>query len=169
MKKPLLEFGYISRAHGMQGEVVVRTFDPTSSVFETVERLFIRHKDGSEKTYAIIDVREGSQGDLLVTLKGVKTREGAEALRGSTLFAYREELPTPEDGEYFQGDLIGLSVVTPEGVALGTIEELMNAGPVPNFVIRLGDKELMVPFAEEFVQSIDLKKGVVVLTPPQEP
>ncbi len=166
--KPLLEFGYISRAHGMQGEVVVRTFDPTSSVLDEIERVHLTLKDGSEQTLQITDVREGPNGDLLVSFKGIRHRDQADALRGSKLQAFRDELEAPAEGEYFQGDLLGLTVQTPEGVVVGVIEEIMNAGPVPNFVIRQGERELMVPFAEEFVQRIDLEAGIAVLSLPEE-
>ena len=35
--RPTLEVGYVARAHGIQGEVAIRTFDPDSHVLESVE------------------------------------------------------------------------------------------------------------------------------------
>lgn len=166
MKRDLLQFGYVSRAHGLKGEVVVRTFDPTSTVIDEVDRLVVRLKDGTDRELEISNVREGPGGDLLVSFDGIRTREAADELRASGVFVLRDDLEEPEEGEFFQGDLVGLEAVTAEGKRLGTVEEIWSSGPVPNLVIRDGREELMVPFAEEFVTKVDLDAGQVVIVPP---
>lgn len=163
---PLLEFGYVARVHGLHGEVGVRTFDAGSSVLFDVERVLARPREGAERELSIEAVREGSKGDLLVTFAEVDGREAAEALKGARLLAFRADLEPCEPGQYFQGDLIGLEAVTPEGELLGRVEELYDGGPVPNLVIRGGPRgELMVPFAEEFVPKVDPEAGRVVVIP----
>ncbi len=162
----LLVFGYVARAHGLKGEVAVHTHDPASEVLFDVERVVCRLRGGGEKELEVDEVREGPQGDLLVFFGGVTTREGAEALIGSTLLAHREDLDEPEPGEFFQGDLVGLEAKTPEGEALGTVVEIYAAGPVPNLVIRGGARgELMVPFAEDFVVEVKLAEKSIVVKP----
>ncbi len=160
-----LEVGYIARAHGMHGEVVVKTFDPASEVLIGVERLWLRRKDGFESEVGVIDVGQQNK-DLRVSLENVKRREQAEALIGSTVSVFRDDLEAPEAGEYFQGDLIGLEARTPEGKTLGKITEIWNSGPVPNLVIvDEAGAEMMVPFAEEFVPKVDLVAKVATVIP----
>ncbi len=162
----LFQFGYISRAHGLAGEVVVRTFDPASTVLEEVDVVIAKLKDGTERKLTINDVREGPGGDLLVTIKGVQSRVQADLLRGSGVFVRREDLEEPDEGEFFQGDLIGLTAVTEEGTVVGTLEEIWSTGPVPNLVIRKDAVETLIPFADDFVVKIDLEaKQIVVLVP----
>ncbi|MEW5739133.1 MAG: ribosome maturation factor RimM [Myxococcota bacterium] len=163
--KPHLQFGYVSRAHGLDGEVVVRTFDPSSTVLEEIERVFVRTRGGEEREFRISGVREGPKGDLLVTFKGVRRREDAEPLTGSAVFAFREDLEAPGHDEVFQGDLVGLDAFTPDGVRLGKVEGLFDAGAAPNLVIREGEREWMVPLVDDFVKEIDLSAGRVVVTP----
>lgn len=163
--KPHLELGYVRAAHGLNGEVNVRTFDPASETLFEVDRVFVRRKDGAESELEVEEVRTAPKGDLLVSFGGITRREAAEGLVGSTLFAFREDLEAPEEGEVFQGDLIGLLAFDPAGNALGTVEEIWNSGPVPNLVIRGGGKELMVPFVDEFVPEVDLEKKRVVVKP----
>lgn len=163
--KPHLQFGYVSRAHGLKGEVVVRTFDPASTVLDEIDRVFVRTRGGEEREYELEDVREGPKGDLLVTLKGVRRREDSEPLTGSAVFAFREDLEAPADDEIFQGDLVGLEAFSPDGARLGVVEEIFAAGPVPNLVIRDGKTEHMVPLVDEFVKEIDVAAGRVVVTP----
>lgn len=164
----LFQFGYVSRAHGLNGEVVVRTFDPTSAVLDEVQTVLARLKDGAERTLVVQEHREGPGGDLLVTFKGMRRREEADQLRGAGLFVKRADLEPPADGEYFQGDLVGMLVKTPEGVTLGRVTELWNSGPVPNLVIvDEAAGELMVPFAEDFVKSVDLAERLIILVKPE--
>ncbi|MDC0706973.1 ribosome maturation factor RimM [Stigmatella sp. ncwal1] len=163
--RPLLEFGYVSRAHGIRGEIAIRTFDAASEALDVVERLSVRTRSGEERVVRIEDVRPTPKENI-VALEGVHTREAAEALVGAAVFAYREDLEPPEEGEFFQGDLVGLSAVDESGRVLGTVEEIWNTGEVPNLVIRGADKtEFIVPFADEFVPSVDVPNGKMVVRP----
>jgi 16S rRNA processing protein RimM len=160
-----LELGYVRAAHGLRGEVSVRTFDPASETLFEVDRVLARRRDGTEAELTLDEVRGGPKGDLLVSFATVATREAADALVGSTLLAFREDLDEPSEGEIFQGDLVGLTAVDASGQTLGIVEEIWNSGPVPNLVIRGGGKELMVPFIDEFVTEVDLPGKRVVVKP----
>jgi 16S rRNA processing protein RimM len=164
---PHLEVGYVSRAHGLAGEVGIRTFDPASEALADVERVLVRGKDGAVVELVIDSVRSTPK-EVLVGFEGVESRTAAEKLVGSTVLVYREDLDAPEDGEFFQGDLVGLVAVDESGAELGTVEEIWQTGPVPNLVIRAeGKPELVVPFADEFVPSVDMEQGRIVIRPPE--
>jgi 16S rRNA processing protein RimM len=73
-------------------------------------------------------VRE--QGDIVVgTAEGLDDRNAAEALKGARVFVSRSAFPTPDEGEYYWIDLIGLDVVNPQGDYLGKVADLMDTGP----------------------------------------
>jgi len=164
---PLLEFGYVARAHGIHGEIAIRAFDPGSETLDAVERLRVRTRSGEERELLIESLRPTPKEDILA-LEGVETREAAEALVGATVFVYREDLEPPAEGEYFQGDLVGLTAVDEAGQELGKVVEIWNTGEVPNIVIRAeGKPELIVPFADEFVPTVDVPGGKLVIRPPE--
>lgn len=164
---PLLEFGYVARAHGIHGEIAIRAFDPGSETLDAVERLRVRTRSGEEREVLIESLRPTPKEDILA-LEGVETREAAEALVGATVFVYREDLEPPAEGEYFQGDLVGLTAVDEAGQELGKVVEIWNTGEVPNIVIRAeGKPELIVPFADEFVPTVDVPGGKLVIRPPE--
>jgi 16S rRNA processing protein RimM len=158
--------GFIARAHGLKGEVGVRTFDPGSETLDIVERVLVRTRSGEERVLEVESVRPTPKENLVV-FRGIRTREASEALVGSTVLVYREDLEPPAEGEYFLGDLMGLAAVDEAGNALGKVAEIWETGEVPNLVIR-GDKggELIVPFADEFVPTVELEAGRLVVRPP---
>ncbi len=163
--KDLLHIGYISRTHGLGGEVILKTFDPSSAVLEEVERITLVTRAAETKEFQITSAGESPGSDLLLRLKGIVRKLDAELLVGSAVHVRREDIEPPAEGEFFHGDLVGLEAVTPEGKRLGVIEEVWSTGPVPNLCIRDGKEELLVPFAEEFVPKVDLAAGRVTVIP----
>jgi len=165
--RPTLEVGYVARVHGLKGELAVRTFDPDSEALSSVRRIVLRLRSGEERDLSLVSAR-GAAEAVLVTLAGVTSREDAEALKGATVLVHREDLPPPAEGEWFQGDLVGLEARTPEGVPLGKVTEIWNTGPVPVLVLEgAGPEPLMVPFVDEFVPEVDIHAGVLVVRPPE--
>jgi 16S rRNA processing protein RimM len=160
--------GYVARAHGLKGEVAVRTHDSESEVLGEVRRVWL-HAPAGSGVHQIVSARRAAR-EWLLRLSDVDSRETAEALRRATVAVFREDLSAPEEatGEFFQGDLVGLEAVNEEGLSLGKIEAVWNTGPVPNLVVRTAQGgELLVPFADEFVRVVDPEHGRIVLRPPE--
>ena len=93
-------------------------------------------------------------------------RGAAELLRGARIFVARSSFPATGKDEYYWVDLIGLSVVNREGVALGVVKELLSAGPQTVLLLEYpetdeagGSKscERLIPFVAAFVDDVDLK------------
>jgi 16S rRNA processing protein RimM len=165
--RPTLEVGYVARVHGLKGELAVRTFDPESEALSSVRRIVLRLRSGEERDLSLVSAR-GAADSVLVTLAGIGSRQDAEVLKGATVLVHREDLAPPAEGEWFQGDLVGLEARTPEGTPLGKVTEIWNTGPVPVLVIEgAGSDPLMVPFVDEFVPEVDVKAGVLVVRPPE--
>ncbi len=163
---PLLELGYIAAAHGVQGKVIIRTFDPQSAALDQVQRVLLKLKDVDERELKIV-YRQHTGNRWVLGFAEIETRSEAENLIGSRVSVFRCDLEPPGEGEFFQGDLIGLTAFNEAGRVLGKVAEIWNTGPVPNLVIRGEDeRELLVPFADEFVPHVDLAEGRIVVRPP---
>ncbi len=170
-RSPHLEVGYVAHAHGLKGELELHTHDPESSVLTEVKRLWLspRGEEDAGQELRVVACRSADRG-WLTRLKGIDRREAAEALRGKTVFVFREDLPPAEEeeDEFFQGDLIGLSAVDEQGTAVGKVEAVWNHGPTPTLVIRTssGGEELL-PFVDDFVIDVLPDEGRVVIRLPE--
>jgi len=76
-----------------------------------------------------------------------------------------DRLPDPGPGVAYTFQLIGLSIATEDGRALGTLVEIIRTGAHPVYVVR-GDKELLVPATPEVVKNVDLAAGVITVALP---
>jgi 16S rRNA processing protein RimM len=72
----------------------------------------------------------------------------------------RSSFPSTATDEYYWVDLIGLAVVNREGLALGTVRELLSTGPQTVLVIEYEEagkaQERMIPFVSNFVDKVEL-------------
>ena len=97
---------------------------------------------------------------IVASSQDVPDRNAAEALKGARIFVPRSSFPTPEDGEYYWVDLIGLQVLNRQGVPLGEVRDLMTTGPQTVLVLQAEEAgkavERMIPSVSAFVDKVDM-------------
>jgi 16S rRNA processing protein RimM len=158
--RPLL-LGQIVGVHGLQGWLKLRSHtDPIEAILDYLPWR-LRHR-GEERELAGVDSR--LQGKALhVHLPGVDDRTAAEAMVGAEIWIDRDALPEAAPGEYYWADLEGLEVVTTDGVVLGRIHHMLATGANDVMAVR-GDRERLLPFVQgQYVKSVDLAAGRVVV------
>ncbi|MFF7242548.1 ribosome maturation factor RimM [Embleya sp. NPDC008237] len=161
-----LVVGRIGKAHGIKGQVTVevRTDEPE---LRLAPGAVLMTDPPSVGPLTIADGRVHS-GRLLLTIEGVTTRTGAEALRNTLLIAEIDPEELPEDPEeYYDHQLIGLDVVTADGEAVGELTEVVHLPSQDLLLVRRSDgREVMIPFVHQIVPEIDLENQRAVITPP---
>ena len=155
----IVALGYISAVHGIKGWVKVHSWTrPMEAILQYQPWLLGEEK----KPVKIVDGRKQGKG-LAALLPGYEDRENAATLVGSQIFISRDQLPGTAEGEYYWSDLEGLEVTTTKGELLGRVDKLMETGANDVLVI-MGDREHLVPFVQgQYVLSVDLENGVMVV------
>ena len=119
-----------------------------AAVQDWKEPLLLRVKEAKDHSDSVV----ASSADI-------SDRNAAESLKGARIFVPRSSFPTPEDGEYYWVDLIGMLVLNREGVALGEVRDLLATGPQTVLVLQAeeGGKtiERMIPFVSAYVDKVD--------------
>ena len=119
-------------------------------------------KAGESKTVEVV-AGNLQGGGIIAQIKGVDDRNQAETLIGSEIFIRREQLPATAEGEYYWSDLIGLEVVTTEGMALGVVDSLLETGANDVLIVK-GERERAVPFIQgRTIVKIDSEVGRIVV------
>lgn len=159
----LLFVAQVGAAHGVRGEVKITTF--TAEPMAVADYRDLLRQDGSP-ALTIVSARL-TKGGVIARLKGVDDRNAAEALRGLKLFIPRSILPEPEEDEFYLADLIGLSVETPKGEALGVVKAVQDfgAGDLLEIQPKAG-ASWWLPFTREAVPEVRIAEGRIVAVPP---
>jgi 16S rRNA processing protein RimM len=154
LKNPV-QMAVIGAAHGIKGELRVKTFTGDPLALGDYGTLYA--KDG--RAFEIVNLRP--QGEVVVVrFKGVSDRNAAEALTGTELFVDRSALPDDaEEDEFYHADLIGLAVRDETGANLGTVRTVQNYGGGDILVVAGLGGEALVPFTRAAVPHVDIAGG----------
>jgi 16S rRNA processing protein RimM len=156
--------GRTIRAHGIRGEVLIKTFTQAP---ENIGAYGVLTDASGVRQFKIEVVRVTPKG-VVARIGGVGTRDAAEALKGVEFFLERERLPPTQDGEFYYADLVGLAAVDGEARPLGTVVAVHNYGAGDVLEIRLAgsSKTELVAFSDRFVPTVDVEgRRIVVLLP----
>jgi len=157
--------GAITGSFGVRGEARVKSFCADPAAIGDYGPLST--EDGTA-TYTLTITRP-VKGGFAVRLSGVKTKEQADALRGTTLYAPRAALPALPDDEFYHTDLIGLTAVDTGGADLGRIHAVHNHGGGDLLELRAKGRKgtVLVPFTRAVVPTVDLRAGRIIIDPPE--
>jgi 16S rRNA processing protein RimM len=102
----------------------------------------------------VADVRAQGQR-VIALLEGYEDRDNARELLGSDILIRRNQLPPVAEDEHYWIDLLGMEVVTTQGVALGAVSEILETGAHDVLVVK-GEQEHLIPFVKGvYIVSID--------------
>ncbi len=157
--------GRIGRPHGIRGEVTVETrTDEPDERFAPGATLIVDAPVNS----LVVQRSHWHSGRLLVHFEGVEGRNGAEALRGLLLHVDRDPDQLPEDpDEFYDSALLACAVELLDGTVIGEVANVVHLPAQDLLVVRLADdREVLVPFVEAIVPSVDVPARRIVIDPP---
>ena len=157
--------GQVGAAHGVSGEVRLRSFTADPAAIAGYGPL--ETEDGR---IFLIEALRPAKDHFIAQLSGVRDRDAARALANAKLYVPRERLPEPDAAdEFYYADLIGLAVVDPAGKELGTVVAVHNfgAGDLIEVQQAEGGRTQMLPFDTATVPVVDIAAGRIVVATPQ--
>gem|GEM_PF-188079 len=170
IKSDLVLVGEFGRAHGLKGEVRLKSHTGDPQAIADYRPLIA----SNGRTYSLKNVRTapgGAPDMLIAVVDGVTTREAAEALNRVQLHVARDKLPPPdEDDEFLLADLIGLPVQTEAGDIIGTVVAVPNYGGGDLLEIAPVQKgpTALLPFTKAFVPVVNVAAKRIVAAAPDD-
>ncbi|UCI20340.1 ribosome maturation factor RimM [Mesorhizobium sp. B2-1-8] len=157
-----VQMAVIGAAHGIKGELRVKTFTGDPMALADYGPLYAR--DG--RAFQITDIRPANTV-VVVRFKGVSDRNAAEALAGTELFVDRSMLPDDgEEDEFYHADLIGLEIRDDTGAVIGKVVAVHNFGGGDILDVTLeGRKGVLIPFTQAAVPQVSIAEGFVRVDP----
>jgi 16S rRNA processing protein RimM len=156
--------GQIGAAHGVRGEVRLRSFTAEPEAIGRYGPL--ETEDG--RVVQIKSLR-AAKDHFVAQLKGIADRNAAEQWTNVKLYVPRERLPKPsEPDEFYHADLIGLAVVDRAGASRGIVVAVHNFGAGDLIEVKPdhGNTTQLLPFDAATVPEVDLAAGRLVVVEP---
>ncbi|HAF54281.1 MAG TPA: 16S rRNA processing protein RimM [Thauera sp.] len=159
----MIVLGRIVAPFGVQGWLKIHPFGDDPAAWRKMPHWWLSLDDNAPdaqwKQYTLTACRAHGKG-LVAALAEVPDRNAAEAIDGFFVGAPRDALPQPAEGEYYWGDLVGLTVINEAGEILGTVASLLSTGAHDVLQVQDGDDkggvERLIPFVAAYVLDVDL-------------
>lgn len=163
MTADMILVGAFAGAHGVRGDVRVKSFCAQPEDIGDYGPL-----SGADGTPFLLTVLRTAKSSLIARVEGVRTKDAADALRGTQLFVPRDRLPALPDDEFYHSDLIGLTVLDTGGTELGRVKAVLNHGAADLLEIHRpgASKTVLLPFTRVVVPTVDLTAGRIIADPP---
>jgi 16S rRNA processing protein RimM len=161
------QIGYISKPHGISGEVVFRLKGLLAEDINIKEPVFVEF-DETLVPFFIRKIRPS--GDMaFVSLEFIDSEKEASELRGKSIFIKTTKkeaaniIAEAEDLFEFEG----WTIVDKNSDFTGEITGYSDESGNPLFHILRGNEEFYIPVQEEFIKSTDEKKKIIYMELPE--
>ncbi|MGV6802125.1 MAG: ribosome maturation factor RimM [bacterium] len=155
--------GAIAGAHGVKGEIKVKSF--TAHPADIAAYGPLTSEDQTHQ-FTLKLVRQIKPDLFIARAKEIANRDAAEQLKSVRLYVDRDKLPAPDKDEFYYEDLVGLIAITETGAPLGKVKAVVNHGA--GDILELTDVPeqnggLLIPFTRAAVPEVNLAAGFVTI------
>jgi 16S rRNA processing protein RimM len=167
-KITLVPVGKVLRPHGLKGELCIAIYADSPFLLDGVLRIYLQQEGHKPKPFTVQAWQPHGNRIILRLDRFEGMREKALAWTGAEILVRSRDLPPLTEGEYFCHQLVGCEVYLEHGEHLGRLEGIQSfSGREVWTILTPSDREILFPAENDFVCSIDLKAGRIVIAPPE--
>lgn len=164
-----LRVARLTKAHGLKGAIKLELYTDEPDKRFTPGATFTlqvpRTSEWHGKTLELVELR-WYNSHAVAFFRGIDDRNAAESLLKAILWIDEEVQTQPgEDDSWYDYQLVGMKVLR-EGVEVGTVRRVDHFPAQDLLIVGTPAGEVMVPFVNAIVPSVDPVAGVVTVTPP---
>lgn len=166
MEEPTIPVGYVRRAHGIRGDVVVRGL-----ISDALDRLVtgatVMGGDQDPDTAFLVTSHRHHRGDAVLHLEGVEDRNAAERLIGTQFVMPASLRRDLEPNEWWAEDLVGCAVESADGERVGVVADVITGAAQDRIVVTAEDGTTgEIPFVDALVPFVDARARRVIVDLP---
>jgi 16S rRNA processing protein RimM len=158
----------VVKTQGRRGEVASEIFSNVPGRFSVGMKLLALPRENGLRRELEVEELWPHKGLLVLKFAGVDSISEAETLIGSELQLPRSQRSELQAGWNYVSDLVGCAVLD-HGREIGRLEDVQfGAGEAPLLIVReVANRLLEVPFAEAYLERVDLEQKQVRMKLPE--
>ena len=161
------QLGYVSKTHGLQGEVNVFLDVDFPEDYEEMESVFLQLQSSGTLIPFFIENFRLQKDSAIVKFEDVDSIEQAEELVKAQLYMPLDQLPTLEEDQYYFHEIIGYRIEDEQEGRLGTIKDVYEAGAQELIAMDYREQEILIPLTDEVVRKVDKAQQIVYTRLPE--
>jgi 16S rRNA processing protein RimM len=151
-----LVVGKLRHSHGLHGEILMEVITDFPERIRQGKTLYI----GESHQPLRVASRRTHGGGLLLAFDGFESSEEVSQLRNQWVYVPASDRPPLSEGEYYHHQIIGLQVISEDGLELGKITSILETGANDVYLVRSDSgKEVLLPAIQSVILNIDPVKG----------
>ena len=163
----MVTIGRVVKPQGRKGEILIAPLTDRPERFPELRAAYVAGAKGGAREIVVASCWP-HKGGFVLKIHGVDSIDAAEGYRGLEIRIGEESLDSLPAGSYYHHQLVGLAVEDGSGRSLGRAAEILETGGAASVLVVRGDQgELLVPLADEFVRSVNLPEGRIVVKRPE--
>ena len=170
MDSHFLKIAYVSKSHGIRGEIFIRPFNPQASWPLAISSLKI-----AEQIFCIEHYSAHKQG-FIVKLKNCDTKKSADQFKSQPVFLDKKYFESKKGELIYLAELLNFNVEILKHDKKGQLIEFQSDKHQDFLVISFfsnfkknpnKDFVILVPFVSAYIQKIDFKNKKLILDLPE--
>ena len=157
--------GYITKTHGLKGDLTVFLDVDDIQNYKKLESVFI--EIGDDLIPFFIETIELKPPDkAIVRFQDIKPGD-ANMLLKRNLYLPLDRLPKLSGNRFYFHEVIGFEVIDTKHGNTGKIESVLEIEPQALFQISFKGKEILIPVVDEIINEVDREKKQIIVTTPE--
>jgi len=161
----------ILRPQGRRGEVLAELLTDFPEKFSERKQLWLASENTAATREYVLEDHWLHKGHVVLKFSSIDSINDAETLTGMLVQIPRAARSELEAGAVYISDLIGTTVIdvaSGQRRTIGMIENVQQGiGAAPLLLVRDGEKEFEIPFAEQYVTRLDAAGKLLEMNLPE--
>ncbi len=163
----LLPVAKVIKSFGVKGEMIIRYSPSFQGDLDEKRPVFIAY-DGLPVPFFIESITGKGVDQALIKLHGINNETMVKEIAGEVILLEQKGKKSAAKSQI--SDILGFTVINPNGELIGTVSDFYNYPGNPCFgILKSGgsEREILLPAHEDIIQKIDPRKKVLVAHIPE--
>lgn len=166
-KDQCFHLGYVSKLFGFKGEVVVFIDADNPENYTALESVFLEIKGKLIPFFIERVILKSKSNQVVFRFQDIDSEEKASQLIGAALFLPLSFLPKLTGNAFYYHEVEGYQVIDQEKGPIGSLVQIISHTSNPLFQIQMGDREILIPVVDDFIERLDRESQTLYLKAPQ--